>query len=78
MIVLEANPVIGLLCDEPEADETRQLLESLLPAWLTPLGVAEVVARRVRLDEVDPEAVFVNLVQFGLANPMPLDSQIAA
>ncbi|MCY4135316.1 MAG: hypothetical protein OXG30_10455 [bacterium] len=78
MIVLDAYLVIGLLRDEPVADETRQLLESLLPAWLTPLGMSEVVDRRVRLDEVDPEAVFVNLVQFGLANPMPLDSQTAA
>ncbi|MXZ85823.1 MAG: type II toxin-antitoxin system VapC family toxin [Acidimicrobiia bacterium] len=78
MIVLDAYPVVGLLRDEPVADEVQALLESGTPAWLTPLGVAEVVDRRVRLDAVDPEAVFVNLVQFGLANPMPLDSRTAA
>lgn len=78
MIVLDAYPVIGLLRGEPVADEVKALLESGTPAWLTPLGVAEVVDRRVRLDAVDPEAVFVNLVKLGLADPTPLDSQTAA
>lgn len=42
MIVLDAYAVAGLLRGEPVADEALALLESGLPAWLTPLGVAEV------------------------------------
>lgn len=78
MIILDAYPVIGLLRDEPVAVEARALLESGTPAWLTPLGVAEVVDRRIRLDEVDLETVVMDLMEFGLAEPAPLDSQTAA
>ena len=77
MIVLDAYPVVGLLRNEPIADEARALLESGMPAWLTPLGVAEVVDRRVRLDEVDPETVVMDLMEFGLAEPAPLDAHTA-
>ena len=78
MIVLDAYAVIGLLRVEPVADEVRGLLESGTPAWLTPLGVAEVVDRRVRLDAVDPETVVMDLSELGLADPAPLDPQTAA
>ncbi len=78
MIALDAYGVIGLLRNEPVADEVRDLMESGMPAWLTPLGVAEVIDRRVRLDAVDPRAVFLELVKLGLANPAPLDPQTAA
>ena len=78
MIVLDAYPVIGLLRGEPVAEQVRDLLESGTPAWLTPLGVAEVIDRRVRLDAVDPRAVVVHLAKLGLADPAPLDSQTAA
>ncbi|MCY3792137.1 MAG: PIN domain-containing protein [Gemmatimonadetes bacterium] len=78
MIILDAYPVIGLLRDEPVAVEARVLLESGTPARLTPLGVAEVVDRRIRLDEVDLETVVMDLMEFGLAEPAPLDSQTAA
>ena len=78
MIVLDAYAVIGLLRGEPVADEVRDLLESGTPAWLTPLGVAEVVDRRVRLDAVDPETVVMDLSELGLADPAPLDPQTAA
>ena len=77
MIILDAYPVIGLLRDELVADEARTLLESGTPAWLTPLGVVEVIDRRVRLDAVDPETVVMDLVEFGLAEPAPLDSHTA-
>ena len=78
MIVLDAYPIIGLLRGEPVSDEVRSLLESGTPAWLTPLGVAEVIDRQSRLDEIDPRAAFLNLVKLGLADPAPLDSQTAA
>ena len=78
MIVLDAYPVIALLRDEPVADEAKALLASGAPAWLTPLGVAEVIDRRVRLDAVDPETVVLDLLEFGLAEPAPLDSYTAA
>lgn len=78
MIVLDAYPVIGLLRGEPIADVAKALLESRTPAWLTPLGVAEVVDRRVRLDAVDPETVVMDLLELGLAEPAPLDSHTAA
>lgn len=78
MIVLDAYPVIGLLRGEPVADESKALLESGTPTWLTPLGVAEVVDRRVRLDAVDPETVVMDLMELGLAEPAPLDSHTAA
>ncbi len=78
MIVLDAYAVIGLLRNEPVADEVRDLMESGMPAWLTPLGVAEVIDRRVRLDAVDPRAVVLHLAKLGLSDPAPLDPQTAA
>ena len=78
MIVLDAYPVIGLLRGEPVADEARALLESGTPASLTPLGVAEVIDRRARLDAVDPREVVLHLARLGLSDPAPLDSQTAA
>ena len=78
MIILDAYPVIGLLRDEPVAVEARALLESGTPAWLTPLGVAEVVDRRIRLDEADLETVVMELMEFGRAEPAPRESQTAA
>ena len=78
MIVLDAYAVIGLLRGKPVADEVRDLLESGMPARLTPLGVAEVIDRQVRLDAVDPETVVMDLSELGLADPAPLDPQTAA
>lgn len=78
MIVLDAYAIVGLLRGEPVADEVRALLETGMPAWLTPHGVAEVIDRRVRLDEIDPESVVLDLVELGLADPGPLDSRTAA
>jgi len=78
VIALDAYGVIGLLRGESVADEVRELLESGMPAWLTPLGVAEVVDRRVRLDAVDPETVVMDLDELGLADSAPLDPQTAA
>ena len=49
-----------------------------MPTWLTSLGVAEVIDCRIRLDEVDPEDVALDLVELGLAESEPLGSRTAA
>ena len=41
------------------------------------MGGVEVIDRRVQLDEVDPETVVVDLMEFGLAEPAPLDAHTA-
>ncbi|MEO6121248.1 MAG: PIN domain-containing protein [Acidimicrobiales bacterium] len=76
MIVLDACAVVALVTGEPAAEEVRRLLAGG-GAVLTAVGVAEVVDHLLRLAELTDEDAALDLAQFGLNNPPPLDFTIA-
>ena len=77
MIVLDAYAVIAALLGEPAAPEVADLLRRDEPAVLTPLGVAEVVDRLVRVAGADPDEAVLDLAELGLADPESLDRAVA-
>lgn len=77
MIVLDAYAVIATLLGEPAAPEVAELLRGDEPAVLTPLGVAEVLDRLVRVAGVDSDEAVLDLAELGLADPEPLDPAVA-
>ncbi|MEO1062508.1 MAG: PIN domain-containing protein [Actinomycetota bacterium] len=76
MIVLDAYAVIALLRGERAATDVADLLVGETCA-LTPLGVAEVVDRLVRLAGADPDDVALDLAELGLLEPRPLTAAAA-
>lgn len=77
MIVLDAYVVIAALRDEPAAAEVGAVLRGDVPAVLTPLGVAEVVDRLVRVAAVEPDDAVLDVAELGLADPDPLEPDVA-
>jgi PIN domain nuclease of toxin-antitoxin system len=75
--VLDAYAVIAALLGEPAAPEVAVMLRADEPAQLTPLGVAEVLDRLVRVAGLDPEELILDLAELGLADPAALDSAVA-
>ncbi|MYE46095.1 MAG: type II toxin-antitoxin system VapC family toxin [Chloroflexi bacterium] len=78
MIILDAYAVLALLRDELAAPRVQELIETGEEAALTLLGIAEVLDRLVRLAGVDEREARLDLEQLGLADPPPLDAQLAA
>lgn len=72
MIVLDAYAVLALLKGEPAANEVYGLISGE-EAFLTSLGVAEVVDHLVRLAGADEEEAALDLAQLGLMRPAPVD-----
>jgi predicted nucleic acid-binding protein len=77
VIVLDSFGVVAALLGEPAASEVAALLRDQRPVTLTPLGVAEVVDRLVRIAGADPDEVVLDLAELGLADPDPLDAAVA-
>ncbi len=77
MTVLDSYAVLALLGDEPAAADVVALLQPNADASLTALGVAEVVDHLVRITGVDADAAVLDLAQLGLADPDPVDGQVA-
>jgi PIN domain nuclease of toxin-antitoxin system len=77
MILLDSYAVLALLRDEPAAAEVVDLVASELGAVLTAVGLAEVVDRLVRLDQVDDEEAVLDVAQLGLHEAIPLDPETA-
>lgn len=75
-MILDAYAVLALLKGEPAAPLVQQVLESG-EASLTVLGVAEVVDHLVRLGGASDEDAALDLAQLGLAEPAPLDADVA-
>lgn len=73
MSVLDAFAVIAFLRAEPAADVLQPVLESG-DAFLTAVGVAEVVDHLVRVIGVDEEQAVLDVAQLGLLEGHPVDS----
>jgi predicted nucleic acid-binding protein len=78
VIVLDSYAVLALLKGEPAAAEVQGLVEDDEDAFLTPLGVAEVLDHLVRLANAAEEEAVLDLAQLGLATPTPVKSELAA
>jgi predicted nucleic acid-binding protein len=77
VIVLDSFGVVAAFLGEPAASEVAALLRSQRRVTLTPLGVAEVVDRLVRIAGADSDEVVLDLAELGLADPDPLDAAVA-
>jgi len=77
LIVLDAYAVIAALRGEPAGQEVAELIGGADTAALTPLGVAEVVDRMVRVAGVDADEIVLDLAELDLADPDPLDASVA-
>lgn len=74
--VLDAFAVLALLNGEAAANQVRGLIEAR-GATLTTVGVAEVIDHLVRIVSVTDEDAALDLAQLALADPEPLDAQLA-
>jgi PIN domain nuclease of toxin-antitoxin system len=77
LILLDSYAVIALLTSEPAADTVAGLLHDPRDAALTALGVAEVLDRLIRGAQVDEFEAALDLMQLGLAPPIPVDAGLA-
>lgn len=75
MTVLDAYAVIAFLRGEPAADEVRPLLE-VGDAFLTAIGVGEVIDHLVRSARVDVENATLDLAELGLLDGSPVDAAL--
>lgn len=77
MIVLDAYAVVALLRGEAAAGEVAELLQGDDAAVLTPLGVAEVVDRLIRLVGADPDEAVLDVAALGVLDSAPLEPSVA-
>jgi PIN domain nuclease of toxin-antitoxin system len=77
-LILDAHAVLAFLRDEPAAPDVEALLLDHIDAALTPVGVAQVLDRLIRLGGVDEEEAALDLAQLGLADPAPLSAAVAS
>lgn len=77
MTVLDAYAVLALLKGEHAAEPVGRLLRNDPDAALTSLGVAEVLDHLVRIEKVTDEEAALDIAQLGLADPSPLDANVA-
>jgi predicted nucleic acid-binding protein len=75
LTVLDAYAVIAYLKAEPAAGEVRPLLDGG-DAFLTAVGVAEVLDHLVRLAGADEEDAALDLAQLGLIDGVVVDSEL--
>lgn len=75
MTVLDAYAVIAYLRAEPASGEVRPLLDGG-DAFLTAVGVAEVLDHLVRLAGIDEEGAALDLAQLGLIDGVVVDSEV--
>jgi predicted nucleic acid-binding protein len=75
LTVLDAYAVIAYLRAEPAAGEVRHLLEGG-DAFLTAVGVAEVLDHLVRLAGADEEDAALDLAQLRLTDAIVVDSEL--
>lgn len=61
VVLLDANALIALLCDEPAADEVDALLHGPKPSVTPASCLAEVVDHLIRRDRIPPEDVVERL-----------------
>ena len=74
--VLDAFAVLALLKGETAANQVRGLIEDR-GATMTTVGVAEVIDHLVRIVRVTDEDAALDLAQLELADPEPLDAELA-
>jgi PIN domain nuclease of toxin-antitoxin system len=74
--VLDAFAVLALLKGETAANQVRGLIEDR-GATMTTVGVAEVIDHLVRIVGVTDEDAALDLAQLALADPEPLDAELA-
>jgi predicted nucleic acid-binding protein len=75
LTILDAYAVIAFLRGEPAAEEVRLLLE-VGDAFLTAVGVGEVIDHLVRSAGVDEENATLDLAELGLLDGSPVDSSL--
>ncbi|HET9117720.1 MAG TPA: PIN domain-containing protein [Pseudonocardiaceae bacterium] len=75
MTVLDAYAVLAFLRGEPAATEVRPLLEAG-GAWLTAVGVGEVLDHLVRVAGVDEEEAVLDLAELGLLHAVAVDAAV--
>lgn len=73
MSVLDAYAVIAFLRAEPAADTVQPLIESG-DAFLTAVGLAEVIDHLVRVIGIDEEQAVLDVAQLGLLEGHPVDA----
>ncbi|MFT3853136.1 MAG: PIN domain-containing protein [Ilumatobacteraceae bacterium] len=77
MIVLDAYAVIAMLSGESAAAEVVEIMRGDEPTMLTPLGVAEILDRMVRLADADPDDIVLDVAALDLLDAEPLSAAVA-
>jgi predicted nucleic acid-binding protein len=78
VIVLDSYAVLALLKGEPAAAPVQALLEGEEDAFLTSLGVAEVLDHLVRLAYAEEDEAVLDLAQLGMSTPTAVEAELAA